>query len=127
MLSKFTRANHWVENTFGVDVANSKIERGLRLLEEAFELCQVLDVPPKQIKHLVDRVYNRPVGELQQELAGTNFVLWTLAHQLGYWSLTFITEEMIVDVEQMPKKHFQRKYEQKIEDRITFHTSDSFR
>lgn len=61
------------------DVALNRTERGLRVLEETLELAQVLGVPKDQALRLVDYVYARPAGELDQELGGVALTLGAAA------------------------------------------------
>lgn len=73
----------WVADTFGEHVANDRVERGLRVLEEVMELAQVVGVDEEHARGLVDRVYSRPAGELRQELGGSVVTLAALAAAVG--------------------------------------------
>ena len=52
--------SEWCERAFGRQIASSKKERGIRVLEEALELCQALDVDIGRVRSLCDVVYARP-------------------------------------------------------------------
>jgi hypothetical protein len=60
----------WCRETFGVENATNPVERGLRVLEEAAELAQALGVPEHTAGRLLVHVYQRPVGDVGQEVAG---------------------------------------------------------
>ena len=59
-------------------------ERTQRFLEEAFELAQAIGaVSAEQVHKLVDYVFDRPQGKLEQELGGAYVSLRALAETLG--------------------------------------------
>jgi NTP pyrophosphatase (non-canonical NTP hydrolase) len=66
-----------------VGLETHPIERGLRLCEETLELVQAVGVTRGQAHVLVDYVFNRPVGDPPQELAGVMICLVALANSLG--------------------------------------------
>ena len=57
--------------------------RAYRALEELLELCQVLEITPDKCVELVQYVYGRPVGELDQELGGVAFTTTALFSSLN--------------------------------------------
>lgn len=65
----------WVKTVFGSDWLASKEERGCRVLEETIELAQAMGVSRDQAHMLVDQVYNKPTGEIRQELGGVMHTL----------------------------------------------------
>ena len=71
-----TRVNEWVVAAFGKVVASDRSERNHRFLEEALELVQAQGCSKDEAFQLVEYVYDRPVGEVSQEVGG---VLLTLA------------------------------------------------
>lgn len=71
-----TRVNLWMMQCFGEVIANDKVERNHRFLEEALELVQSLGCSKEEAYQLVDYVYARPKGEPYQEVGG---VMVTLA------------------------------------------------
>jgi len=77
----------WLETTFaGTDVQwYEPIERIIRAMEEINELGQVVGATREQAHALVDQVYDKPVGELNQELGG---VMVTLAAFAGLMKLS---------------------------------------
>lgn len=70
------RVSDWILECFGIVIAADKKERNHRFLEEAVELVQSAGCTQEDAHKLVDYVYGRPVGELEQEVGG---VLVTLA------------------------------------------------
>jgi len=71
-----TRVKPWLLECFGPEIANDKVERNHRFLEEALELVQSTGCTASEAHQLVDYVFNRPVGEPEQETGG---VMVTLA------------------------------------------------
>lgn len=63
-------AYDWCKRCFGIQVVASKSERALRIVEEALELVQIEGVPIDTVKHLVEVVYSRPIGNRNQEIGG---------------------------------------------------------
>lgn len=68
----------WLVACLGEETLHSLPDRALRVLEEAVELAQAADIPAEKVVELVQHVYSRPVGRLEQEVAGVlNTVLLT--------------------------------------------------
>ena len=65
------RVSPWVQTCFGDEIASDKTERNHRL-----ELVQAQGCTKEDALTLVDYVFNRPVGEPEQEVGG---VMVTLA------------------------------------------------
>lgn len=70
------RVGHWVTDTLGADCLADTKERNHRFLEEALELVQACGLPREEAHGLVNYVYERPAGEIWQEVGG---VMATLA------------------------------------------------
>ena len=68
----------WIEDCFGKEIANDKIERNHRFLEESLELVQSLGCTASEAHHLVDYVFNRDKGEPTQEVGGVMSTLTSL-------------------------------------------------
>jgi NTP pyrophosphatase (non-canonical NTP hydrolase) len=66
----------WVNECFGEQVSQDATERSFRFIEESLELVQSLGATKEEVLKLVDYVYSRDVGELEQEIGG---VMVTLA------------------------------------------------
>ena len=74
-----TQVGAWCAAAFGRDHAASIPQRGVRLLEEAIEAAQAAGAERAMAHKLVDYVFDRPVGELSQELGGVGVTLLALA------------------------------------------------
>lgn len=74
---------NWVVECMGEKVASDKVERTHRFLEEALETVQAGGCSKDQAHAIVNYVYNRPVGELQQEVGGALVTLATLCATNG--------------------------------------------
>jgi hypothetical protein len=71
-----SRVQPWMIECFGAEISRDKIERNHRFLEEALELVQANGCTQSEAHQLVDYVYGRPQGEINQEAGG---VMVTLA------------------------------------------------
>ncbi len=70
------RVHPWMLECFGAEIAADRIERNHRFFEEATELVQANGMTRSEAHQLVDYTFDRPVGELHQEIGG---VMVTLA------------------------------------------------
>ena len=77
------RVGSWLEDCFGLDIAHNKIERIDRFIEEAIELAQSLGYSANRAHALVKYVFNRDIGEPNQELGGTLVTLASLSYAHG--------------------------------------------
>ena len=77
--------NHWMNLCFGPKIPTNRRERGFRFLEEALELVQTNDigVTKAEAHQLVDYVFDRPVGYLDQEIGGVMVTLTALCNSVG--------------------------------------------
>lgn len=75
-LSFQENVNPWMEACFSNEVCSNLQERNNRFLEEALELVQSGSYTAEQAHAMVDYVFNRPTGEMKQEVGG---VMVTLA------------------------------------------------
>src|SRR6185437_3000874 len=64
----------WAVVTFG-SVAGDELERVMRFVEEGIEVGT--------LDRIIDRVYSRPAGDLQLEMAQAGLCLGTLAAKIG--------------------------------------------
>lgn len=64
---------------FGKEILENKTERNYRFFEEATELVQACGMTKEDCYKLVDYVYNRPIGDIEQELGGVMVTLFGLA------------------------------------------------
>ena len=58
------------------------IERGHRFIEECLELVQATGMSKEDVLTLVDYVYDRPVGEIKQEIGGVMVTIACFCHVL---------------------------------------------
>lgn len=77
------RCTAWGREVLGEEAVRNPKERGLRHSEEAIELAQSLGVTRQQMYALIRQVYDKPVGEPSQEVAGSLFTLYVLADVIG--------------------------------------------
>lgn len=70
------RVDPWLLSCFGEAIARDRTERSHRFLEEAIETVQATGTTRSEAHQLVDYVFDRPAGELPQEIGG---VMVTLA------------------------------------------------
>lgn len=101
----------WVVATLGDRLAESREERTLRFLEEAIELAQAQGIEEKRVNTMTAYVYDRPVGEPQQEMAGCLFTLACLAEAEGV-DIEHITwgelARVLRRITEVRAKHFQK-------------------
>lgn len=60
----------WGARAFGLNHMHDRHVRALRLMEEAVELAQACDVSRVNAMQLVSMVYDRPPGDIRQEIGG---------------------------------------------------------
>lgn len=98
------RVAPWMQQCFGPEISNDRVERGDRFLEEALELLQSGGYDPGRIPALVGYVWSRPVGEPSQEIGGVMVTLaaYCLAygldmHEAGETELARINVPAIIE------------------------------
>jgi len=73
------RVRGWLHDCFGIATnACEPRERSHRFLEEALELAQACECSAAEAHELVEYVFNRPVGDIEQEVGGTMVTLAAL-------------------------------------------------
>lgn len=77
-----SRVQPWMMACFGPGISADKLERNDRFIEEALELVQASDYPKDRALALVDYVYGRDQGEINQEVGGVMVTL--AAHCLAH-------------------------------------------
>lgn len=102
----------WCADAFGKEHAENLAQRGVRHAEEAIELAQAAGTPREMLHQLVDYIYDRPPGELAQEIGGSALTLLALAAAA---KLSVDTEEAreIARVLAKPLAHFTARNEAK--------------
>lgn len=76
------RVQPWMMACFGEEISADRLERNDRFIEEAVELLQASDYPLERAHALVDYVYGRPQGDINQEVGGVMITL--AAHCLAH-------------------------------------------
>lgn len=102
----------WAVDNFGL-VAKDRVERAMRLIEEAVEVVQVQGLPKERIYSIVDRSYSRPVGELNNEIGGLAMTLEALAESEGI----DVEEQSQIEFDRItsiPKEWWQKKHAEKV-------------
>jgi hypothetical protein len=97
---------------FGERQTHSIPQRGIRLMEEADEAGQAAGVTREMAHKLVDFVWDRPMGELSQELGGVGVTVLALASAAG---LSADAAE-VTEIERIlakPLAHFAQRNEEK--------------
>lgn len=74
------RVSAWMLECFGSKISMDKTERADRFIEEALELAQATGWTADRGHALVDYVFNRPVGEIGQEVGGVMVTLAALCN-----------------------------------------------
>jgi phosphoribosyl-ATP pyrophosphohydrolase len=82
-LSDQIESERLVRTTWGDKCFESLPERGTSVGEEGIETMQACGATREQAHALVDMVYDKPVGELRQEIAGVGFTLLALCANRG--------------------------------------------
>lgn len=73
----------WCVSAFGKEHSENVEQRALRLVEEAIEAAQACGCDLAMLHKLVDYVYSRPVGKIEQELGGVGLTTLALAAAAG--------------------------------------------
>lgn len=77
------RVHPWMMACFGPEISADKIERNHRFLEEALELVQANGCTQSEAHQLVDYVFNRDQGDINQEVGGVMVTLAALCLASG--------------------------------------------
>lgn len=110
------RVHVWVVTRLGVK-AMEPHERAMRMLEEALELAQAMGVTEEEAERLRANVFQKPAGEVAQELGGAAITLFACAESVGQSLLDCGKKEMD-RVESLPVDRFRRRQEQNVQEGI---------
>lgn len=109
-----TIVHDWGVRAFGREhMANLPI-RGLRCAEEAIELAQVLCIPKEQLHQLIDAVYSKPKGKLDQEIGGVLVTITAICVELGSTTDEYLLKETL-RVLQYPVEYYKARNKAKID------------
>lgn len=78
------RVKPWLLQCFGEAISNDKTERNHRFIEEALELVQACGCTQTEAHQLVDYVYGRSQGDVNQEVGGVMVTLAALCLANGF-------------------------------------------
>jgi len=79
------RVDPWLIECFGETIARDRTERSHRFLEESLETVQAAGTTRSEAHQLVDYVFDRPVGDLPQEVGGVMVTLAALCLAHGIY------------------------------------------
>jgi len=77
------RVHDWMLACFGEEISSNIMERNHRFIEEALELIQATGATKSECHQLVDYVFNRDIGEVNQEIGGVMVTLAALCNALA--------------------------------------------
>lgn len=98
----------WCRRCFGLSVYSNRSERAHRFCEEALELVQAAGVSKDEVRQLLNYVFDRPVGELKQEVGGTMVTLAAMCQVYGIKLNEAATQELHrceLNIEKIRLKH----------------------
>ena len=75
--------DRWLIVCFGEKIARDKVERNHRFMEESLELVQSTGCTKEEVLLLVDYVFSREIGEIEQEVGGVMNTLTALCLSHG--------------------------------------------
>jgi NTP pyrophosphatase (non-canonical NTP hydrolase) len=104
-----SRVGPWLMECFGLEIARDILERNHRFLEEAIELVQANGCTQSEAHQLVDYVYGRDQGEINQEVGGVMVTLAALCLASGVDMHEAAEAELArvwTKVEKIRAKHF---------------------
>jgi NTP pyrophosphatase (non-canonical NTP hydrolase) len=113
MDTKTAIALDWVERCFGKQQSRDPVMRAIRFLEEAAELAQACGVSPTVARRVIAAVYNRPAGNVAQEVGGTMLTVRTLCAVLSIDADAAFDRELR-RVLQKPRSHFAKRNRKKV-------------
>lgn len=102
------RVEAWIISRFTRMALNSRLERAMRLLEEAVELAQACNVPKEYVGKLADHVYSRPPGTVEQELAGVGVAALGFAAHARV-SFSAVVRQEVERIEGLSIEHFRAR------------------
>jgi NTP pyrophosphatase (non-canonical NTP hydrolase) len=74
----------WMAACFGSEISADRAERNHRFIEEALELVQACGCTKSEAHQLVDYVYGRDQGDINQEVGGVMVTLAALCLANGF-------------------------------------------
>lgn len=102
----------WAVETFG-PVATNLDERGARLAEEAIEVAHAAGVPAPVLARIIDRIYAKRPGLVQEELGAVAMMLDAMAERAGV-DVATIAQAEFDRVRSIPKEHWHKRHADKV-------------
>lgn len=106
-------AVEWAIRCFGVEHVTHIPTRAMRVAEEAIELAQAAQVDKETIYRIVDAVYAKPRGNLDQEIGGVMLTLAIFSNS-AYVDPNISFETELCRVLRMPPEHFAARNQSKV-------------
>jgi hypothetical protein len=107
------QAMRWAADIFGWS-ARDQQERAMRFAEEAAELAHAAGLKHDVFEAIVDRVYNRPPGDVHVEVGQALLTLEMLGEVLGVVADQAATREFN-RVQAIPKEEWERRHQAKVD------------
>lgn len=102
------RVSKWAVDCFGLRDAMDPVMRPHRFLEEALELGQACGCSKREVLRILEYVYGRPVGEIEQEVGGVQVSLGVLCTAFNV-NLEYCGEReflrIVQDIEKIRERH----------------------
>lgn len=108
-----TRVYEWVRTTFGLANQDSR-ERALRFFEEAAELAQAEGLAPGDLFRVIEHVFAKPTGDVQQEAGGVGTTLLAYCASKGF-SAEEAERREFERCLAIPAEHFRQRHRLKSE------------
>ena len=103
----------WAVKTFG-PIALDRDERMDRFLEEAIELAHAAGVGRLHVNRIINRVYDRPAGDIIKEVGQAQACLECYAESIGLSSDAEATKEF-ERVQSIPQAEWTRRHQAKVD------------
>lgn len=103
----------WAIRCFGKEHVTNGAVRGLRHVEEAVELAQALGNTKDDVIKVISIVYDRPIGEVYDEIGGSLLTLVVLCESHGIDPQEALEHEL-KRVLNKPIKHFADRNAEKV-------------
>jgi hypothetical protein len=107
-------AREWAERCFGIDHVNNFAIRSLRTLEEAAEMSQAFGVSRELALKAINTVYDRPVGDPEQEMGGVLHTMNILCDAMGVEPDEIAERELRRCLKKSPE-HFAKRNQEKLD------------
>lgn len=107
----------WANGILGTKLVESRWERVMRVLEEAIELAQAEKITREEAEMLMQYVYMRPIGTIENEAGGVMVCMIAWAHTAKV-DLELLLSNEVDRIEKLDPKHVLDKQRMKVQNRI---------